>query len=349
MNPISGVSTTSISTQRNAPIEEAPKTFSHIWEKRDFIANAFDKALTPHRSFLSADDRLTLRDLIRTSPPTAHVYEQIAAYLKKQKDTEWVAGEDVKDLFEVRSDYVLNPMMSHLPHFHSALRKAKMDTQLNELAMTGLTTDPGRTISKFNLQSDIKDQNGNKVRELDQDLSKMIRDAIYVAANKSPTFRGAVENYDKVKRGDPDLIPQVTTGVKGKINITVIDNDEVNANADLATGEIKIYTGLLKRAQQENWKEIEWGGVKANTFLTSVLTHETGHTTMTYRDGISYDALKRNKSGSESGADLREGTNQYFNHRVGQEIDPNIKLISVDTNGIPEYGAGVSNAHVWSR
>lgn len=68
------------------------------------VSDGLEKALTPHQSFLSADDRLALRDLIQATPPTPHIYQQISGLLKQQKGLEGVNSEDVKTRLESMVD-----------------------------------------------------------------------------------------------------------------------------------------------------------------------------------------------------------------------------------------------------
>lgn len=301
------------------------------------MSDALEQALTPHQSFLSADDRLTLRDLIQASPPTPHIYQQITALLKQQKGFEGVGAENVKARLEsmvdaLRQDGHDQRVLSKYPNLRNALRKQQMDTELNELAIKGLTLSPSSAINHFSLHSEVLDKNdGNNIRALDDEMAQMIRNAIYIAANKSPTFRAAVDRY----AGHNESNSSDINVLMNKMKIFVVDSDHRGALgiANMENGNIYlVMPNIQKEDKDVGGQVVEFNGIKASASLISTLTHEVGHAAMRYRDG-------------KLGEDLQEGANQHFNHRVGKEIDPkNINTLSIDGNGVPQYGSPV-----WSR
>lgn len=295
----------------------------------EVISDTLEKALTPHQSFLSADDRLALRDLIQASPPTPHIYQQIAKILKPQKDLVGVTEEDVKKRLELMVDHLNKfgndmAVQSKYPHLRSALRKQQMDMQLNEFAIKGISLNPSLIIDRFALQDDVKDENGKKVRELDSKTAQMIRDAIYVVASKSPTFRGAVASYFS-----DDGWSRVDRGTEGKINITVIDGSSMYGTA--GGNDIHLYVSrILKDSQDAD--RVEFNSVKVDGLLAGVFAHEVGHVAASYKDG-KFDEK------------LQEGPNQHFTYRVGREVEgKNINLSPTDDNGVPSYASSD-----WSR
>lgn len=207
-----------------------------------------------------------------------------------------------------------------------------MDAQLNEFAIKGLTLNPSSTIDRFTLQSGVLDKAGNQLRELDSETAQMINDALYVAANQSPTFRGAVSGYaDHSGFNVPGIGGLSSTGKK--INITVIDDDKSGllGVSVVGGGDILLYmSAILKSSKKDH--TVEFNGVNVNALLTAVLVHEVGHAAARYKDGT-------------LDGKLEEGPNQHFTHRVGKEIDPkNINTSSIDGNGVPGYASAV-----WSR
>ena len=299
------------------------------------VSDALEQALTPHQSFLSADDRLALRDLMQATPPTPHIYQQISGFLKQQKGLEGVNSEDVKMRLESMVNFLdsygnnINAL-SKYPYLRSALRKQQMDAQLNEFAIKGLTLNPSSTIDRFTLKNGVIDKAGNQLRELDSETAQMIGDALYVVANKSPTFRGAVSDYAD-HSGFNSL--GLSSSVGKKINITVIDDDKSGllGVSFVGSDDILLYMSEILRSSKKE-HTVEFNDVKVSALLTATLAHEVGHAAAAYKDG-------------KLGGKLEEGPNQHFTHRVGKEIDPkNINTLSIDGNGVPGYASAV-----WSR